>query len=95
MENIDDGYEVYSYILEINLVKNLKEEIVIYDYYSILDIVSELGGIFASINGALASIAIFTVIHYIYTLASIIRRKAKYWLKQVTIKRTFKVIPII
>lgn len=59
----------------INLDINFVETVIKIHYYGAVDILSELGGLFASYNSVLASVGFLFLIFYFYQLSAMIHRK--------------------
>ena len=58
-----------------NLVVNFIEQTLIFEYFSVADIGSQLGGLAASAKIALGSLATLVMYKFIYKLALLIKRK--------------------
>lgn len=59
----------------INLNTDFIETVIRIHYYTVLDVFSELGGLFASYNSILGSIGFVFLISYFYSLSGMIHRK--------------------
>ncbi len=62
-----------SFIMNLRL--GFSEQTIIYQYFSFLDIVSLLGGLWATFKSLSAQLGVVSIILYVYNLAQMIRRK--------------------
>ena len=66
-----------------------------YDFYTILDILSELGGLGASIKILMSSMAFIYMMIFIWMLAQMIQRKDKLRVRIIQTKRLSYMLPVL
>ena len=62
-----------SFIMNLRL--GFSEQTVIYQYFSFMDIVGLLGGLWATFKSLSAQLAVVSVVMYVYNLGMMIKRK--------------------
>jgi len=74
---------------------NFSEQTVIYQYFSFLDIVGLLGGLWATFKSLTAQLGVVSIIMYVYNLTQMIKRKDAQKHRFIEIKQYLKHLPQI
>ena len=85
--------EIHAFLMHLRL--DFSEQTVVYNYFSFLDILGLLGGLWATFNGLAAQLAVLSVVFYVYKLAEMIRRKDAQRHRFIEIKQYQKHLPQI
>jgi hypothetical protein len=78
-----------------NLRLGFSEQTVIYQYFSFLDIVGLLGGLWATFKSFTAQLGVLSIVMYVYNLGQMIRRKDQQRHRFIEIKQYMKHLPMI
>lgn len=97
-ENRDDlsderQKEMHSFIMNLRL--DFNEQTVIYQYFSFMDIVGLLGGLWATFKSLTAQLGVVSIVLYVYNLGQMIKRKDHQRYRILEIKQYLKHIPVI
>jgi hypothetical protein len=57
------------------MIPNFFEQTLIFNYFTISDISSQLGGLLAVFKSTMGSLAMFTLFKFLYDLAALMKRK--------------------
>ena len=82
-----------SFIMNLRL--GFSEQTVIYQYFSFMDIVGLLGGLWATFKSLSAQLAVVSVVMYVYNLGMMIKRKDSQRFRVLEIKQYLKHIPLV
>ena len=74
----------------VNLRFEFSEQVVMYEFFTFLDIISVLGGLLATVKTILAQVGVAMIIVYIASLAKMIRRKDLQKFRLIEIKQFIK-----
>ena len=83
------GIKSFVFHLRVDFSESQSE----YSYFAILDIVSLLGGLWATFESITARLGILSIIYYVFNLASMIRRKDQQKYRVIEIKTYMKQLP--
>jgi hypothetical protein len=76
-----DIFRIHSH-----LIINFDEQVIRYEYYSTVDIISSLGGVGASVMMIVNGLAFLFIINFMVNISRIIRRQARFKTKRELIK---------
>ena len=80
-EDLEDIYHIHS-----NIRMNFNEQVIRYDYYSTVDILSSLGGMGASVMLIINTLAFLFIVNFMVNISRIIRRQTRFKTKRELIK---------
>ena len=66
-------FQAKSFIVNLDL--SFSEQTIVYQFFSMGDIVGKLGGLLATYNSILASYGVIKIVMYVYNFASMTKRK--------------------
>ena len=72
---------------------NFDQQIITLNYYSVLNIVSDLGGIGATVTLIVGLLATLFLIHFIFDISNMIKRKQIHKAKKIKVKKIITHIP--
>lgn len=78
-----------------NVRLDFSEQTIIYQYFSFIDIVGLLGGLWATYNSIMAKFGVVAIVMYVYNLASMTKRKDRHRHQFIEIKQYMKHLPLI
>ena len=90
----DEKQKVMHHFI-MNLRLGFSEQTVIYQYFSLMDIVGLLGGLWATFKSLTANLAAFSIVMYVYNLGMMIKRKDSQRYRVIEIKQYLKHIDLI
>ena len=82
-----------SFIMNLRL--GFSEQTVIYQYFSFMDIVGLLGGLWATFKSLTAQLGVVSIVMYVYNLGMMIKRKDTQRFRVIEIKQYLKHIPLV
>ena len=89
----DKQKEMHHFIMNFRL--GFSEQTVIYQYFTLMDIVGLLGGLWATFKSLTANLAAFSIVMYVYNLGMMIKRKDSQRYRVIEIKQYLKHIDLM